>query len=243
MNEAERAYNTPDFVLKMPDLSRLGDTMPIHVGAQAPEFQAQTLDGQVVRLEELTNKGHVVLMMGSLTSPMCAIQLPAMNRLAKEYSGKRIAFYLVYTKESHPGERYRHHESMEQKIAHARDLQRLEHVQFPILVDSLDGQVHRSFGPWPTSLFVVHRDGRLVFRSTIAEPVEIELYLKGLVESDRLAEEHPDRVPHTSYTEWIIEHEVDEGEHHRVYERAGPKAFEDFWKLYPGLRGKWPGPA
>jgi hypothetical protein len=236
-----RAYNTPDFSLDIPRGTHLGDTLPAKVGAPAREFEAARLDGTVFRLAEERGRRHVVLMMGSITSPMCAIAIPALNRLHADLGERGVAFYLVYTRESHPGERYPHHTSLAQKTAHARDLQRLEDVRFPILVDSLDGAIHCAYGLWPTSLFVVHRDGRLVYRSTIANPPELAQYLAQLLAEDALAAK-PEVAPHVSYTECVVAHDVDEGAHYRVYERAGPKAFGDYWRTFPALRDRWPRP-
>jgi hypothetical protein len=239
MDERERSYNTPDFKIKLPESDRLGETIPVRVGAMAPEFEAPILDGPVVRLGDLRAQGHVVLMMGSITSPMCAIAVPGMNRLHSKLSGKGVSIYLIYVKESHPGEHYPHHTSLEQKTEHARQLRRLENIEFPILVDSLDGAIHRSYGPWPTSIFVINRDGRLFFRSTITDPHEVELYLEELVQSDAITQ-NPDRVPHLSYSERLIEHDPDREIHRRVYDRAGPKAYEDVWNAFPTMRGRWP---
>ena len=238
-DDQARAYNTPEFSLKLPDVSRLGETLPARVGEPAPDFTALTLDGQTLGLRDVLATHHLVLMTGSITSPMCAINVPAMNRLHADYRDAGVAFCLLYTKESHPGERYPHHTSLEQKLAHARDLQRLEGVAFPILVDDLDGAIHRRYGPWPTALFVVHRDGRLVYRSTIADPRDLRLYLEDLVAADPLAA-NPERVPHITYSERIVEHAPDEAAHYRVYERAGAKAFEDYWQAFPALRDRWP---
>src|SRR2546421_11453565 len=82
MDDQARAYNTPDFALKMPDVSRLGETMPVRVGEMAPEFEVSTLDGQTFRLQDLRGGRHVVLMTGSITSPMCAFHVPALNGLS-----------------------------------------------------------------------------------------------------------------------------------------------------------------
>jgi hypothetical protein len=239
VDEAATGYNNPDFYVRVPDLSQIGDTMPLRVGSPAPDFEAQLLDGGTYRLADARDKRHVVLMMGAVTSPMCAIQIPSMNELSREYAHS-VDFLLVYVKESHPGEHYPHHTSMDQKLAHARDLKSVEGPAFPILVDTLDGRIHRSYGAWPTSLFVIHHNGRLVYRSTIADPSNLRAYLTELDEWDKLHEENPGHLPHTSYTEFLVEHRVNEPVHHRVYERAGPKAFEDFWRVYPNLRDKWP---
>jgi carbon monoxide dehydrogenase subunit G/peroxiredoxin len=239
MNDEARAYNTPGFSLKLPDIQRLGDTLPARTGAPAPDFEAPTVDGREVRLKDLIGHRHVVLMTGSITSPMCAIAVPAMNRLHAQFDPRGVDFYLLYTKESHPGENYPHHASLEQKFAHALDLRRLENVQFPILVDGIEGRIHRKYGPWPTAAFVIRRDGRLVYRSTIVNPTELECYLEELLASDAL-DADPDRIPHIGYSEQIVEHPADQATHRRVYERAGPKAFEDYWKVFPALRNRWP---
>lgn len=244
MTEQEAAYNDPDFYVRTsPDLTRLGETLAAKVGAAAPEFEVNLLDGGTFRLADARDQRHVVLMMGAITSPMTAIQLPAMNALWTEFGPRGVDFYLVYVKESHPGENFPHHTSMDQKMAYARQLQELEKPAFPILVDSLDGHIHRSYGQWPTSLFVVHKDGRLVFRSTICQPVQLRTYLQELLEWEELSRAHPDHVSHTGYTEFVVEHDVNEAEHYRVYRRAGAKAFEDFWKVYPNQRDKWPKPS
>ena len=239
MADQTSQYNSPDFKIKLPEADQLGETIPVRVGAMAPDFEATDLEGKAIRLRELRAKGHVVLMMGSITSPMCAIAIPGMNRLHAELGTKGVGIYLVYVKESHPGENFPHHTSFEQKVKHAQQLKSLERVEFPIIVDNLEGSIHRSYGPWPTSVFVIHRDGRLFFRSTIADTREVGEYLKDLLEADKLSV-NPDRVPHLSYSERLIEHDPDQEIHRRVYSRAGQKAFEDFWKLFPALRGRWP---
>lgn len=239
MAEQTQPYNTPNFSIKLPDSTRLGETIPIRVGETAPDFEAQVLDGETVQLRDLRIQGHVVLMMGSITSPMCAAVIPEMNHIYADFCEQAINIYLLYVKESHPGENYRHHTSMDQKLQHARDLREAENVKFPILVDSLEGTIHRSYGPWPTSLFVIHRDGRLAYRSTIADPPDLRQYLKELFASDHLSAD-PERVPHLSYSERLIEHEPDQAIHRKVYDRAGPQAFEDYWRQFPSQRGRWP---
>lgn len=238
MNEDERAYNSPDFVFSTEPVDSPGETLPARVGKAAPDFEASILDGSAVRLSDLRGKRHVVLMAGAVSSPMCAFEIPAVNRLHDEFESQRVSFFLLYTRESHPAERYPHHTSREQKLSHARDLRRLEGVRFPILVDDLTGTIHRSYGPWPNALFVIHKDGRLVYRTNMANARALRQYLEELLAADRLAVEG--RVLHTEYLERLVGHEADQATHRRVYERAGPKAFEDFWKRRPDLRGRWP---
>lgn len=237
MNEQERAYNLEEFATGA-NSTNPGESMPAKVGAAAPEFAATTLDGTVVSLSEFRGRKHVVMMTGAITSPMCAFEVPAINRLQHECAGKPIAFFLLYTRESHPAESYGAHTSFEQKLAYARDLQQLEDIRFPILVDHLDGRIHRAYGLWPNALFVIHKDGRLILRSNMANHAELRQFLEDIVAAEKAAAEG--RVLHLQYSERVIAHEADQATHRRVYQRAGPKAFEDYWAKRPQNRNRWP---
>lgn len=237
MNDEERAYNLEPFAAS-PAVVNPGETMAAKVGIMAPDFEAPVLDGTVLRLSDFRGQRHVVMMTGAVTSPMCAFEIPALNQLHREFEGKGVSFFLLYTRESHPAENYPSHGSWEQKAAHARDLQRLENVQVPIIVDSLDGKIHRSYGLWPNALFVIHKDGRLIFRSNMVNHRELREFLEELIAADYASAEG--RVLHLQYSERVIAHEADQATHRRVYERAGPKAFEDYWKRRPQHRNRWP---
>ena len=212
--------------------------MVAKVGLPAPDFSAPTVDGTMVHLSDLRGKRHVVIITGAVTSPMCAFEVPAFNGLHQEFVSRDVSFFLLYTRESHPAENYPSHDSWEQKLSYARDLQRLENVQFPIIVDSLDGKIHRSYGIWPNALFVVHKDGRLIFRSNMANHSELRQFLDDLMAADCAAAEG--HVLHLQYSERVMLHEADQATHRRVYERAGPKAFEDYWAKRPQNRNRWP---
>ena len=237
MNDAERAYNLETFAAS-PTPTNPGETMSAKVGAMAPDFTAPTLDGAVVSLSDFRSRRHVVMMTGAVTSPMCAFEIPAFNQLRHEFEIQGVSFFLLYTRESHPAERYPAHSSWEQKLSYARDLQRLENVQFPIIIDGLDGKIHRCYGDWPNALFVIHKDGRLIFRSNMANHRELRQVLEDLLAADRAAAEG--RILHLQYSERVIAHEADQATHRRVYERAGPKAFEDYWARRPQQRNRWP---
>jgi len=237
MNQQERAYNLAEFAAGA-NVINPGETMPAQVGAAAPEFEAQTLDGTILRLSQFRGSKHVVMMTGAVTSPMCAFEVPALNALQAEFADKNFVFLLLYTRESHPAENYRAHESFEQKLSYARELQRLENIRLPIIVDHLDGRIHRAYGVWPNALFVIHKDGRLVFRSNMANDRALRQFLEDTVAADRAVA--AGRVVHLQYSERVVAHEADQATHRRVYERAGPKAFEDYWAKRPQHRNRWP---
>jgi peroxiredoxin len=238
MNDEERHYNLTEFAAAAPTSTNPGESMAAKVGVAAPDFEARNLDGTVVRLSDFRAKRHVVMMTGAVTSPMCAFEVPALNQLHQEFTDLSVSFFLLYTRESHPAENYSSHSSWDQKLSYARDLQRLENVQFPIIVDDLDGKIHRSYGTWPNALFVIHKDGRLVFRSNMANHAELRQFLDDSIAADQAAAEG--RVLHLQYSERVIPLEADQATHRRVYERAGPKAFEDYWARRPQHRNRWP---
>src|ERR1044071_2930065 len=157
MTDEERAYNAEEFSAAAATIHP-GETLAARVGLAAPEFEAGTTDGSKVRLADFRDRRHVVVMTGAVTSPMCAFEVPDFNRLHNEFDAAGVSFFLLYTRESHPAENYPAHRSFEQKLAYAADLQRLENVQFPILVDHLDGRIHRAYRGWPKSVFVIYKD-------------------------------------------------------------------------------------
>ena len=238
MNDPERAYNLEEFSAAPSPPANPGETMAAKVGLAAPEFEARTLNGETVRLSDFRGRRHVVLMTGAMTSPMCAFEVPPFNRLQVEFDPHGFSFFLLYTRESHPAENYAAHQLFEQKLAYARDLKRLENVQFPILVDHLDGRIHRAYGLWPNALFVIHKDGRLIFRSNMANHRELRQFLDDLILAEKAAAQGC--VLHQQYSERVVAHEADQATHRHIYERAGPKAFEDYWAKRPQNRNRWP---
>jgi len=238
MTDEERDYNSAEFAAAASAQINPGESLPAQVGLAAPEFEASTLEGEIVRLSDYRARRHVVIMTGAVTSPMCAFEAPALHQLQQEFDARSVSFFLLYTRESHPAENYSAHRSFEQKLAYARDLQRLEEIRVPILVDHLDGRIHRAYGVWPNALFVIHKDGRLIFRSNMANHRELRQFLDDLMAAEAAAA--AGKVLHLQYSERVVLHEADQATHRRVYERAGRKAFEDYWAKRPQNRNRWP---
>jgi peroxiredoxin len=237
MTDEERDYNSEDFTVAPAPTTNPGETMPVKVGVAAPDFESATLDGKPFRLSDYRGRRHVVIMTGAVTSPMCAFEVPAFNRMQQEFDARGVSFFLLYTRESHPAENYAAHKSFEQKLSYARELQRFEDVRVPIIVDHLDGRIHRAYGAWPNALFVVHKDGRLIFRSNMASDRELRQFLDDLLAAEKAAADG--QVTHLQYSERVLPHVADQATHRRVYERAGP-AFEDYWAKRPHHRNRWP---
>jgi alkyl hydroperoxide reductase subunit AhpC len=223
-------YNNPDFVRPDPGdpvvaLGRVDINPGLRVGMPAPDFDLTSVDGGRVRLSDVLKDRHAVLVFGAITSPVTATNLPDLNRMWEYFSWRGVQFLFVYVKEPHPGDAYPHHTSLEQKTRVARELQQLEEIRFPVLVDELDGQVHRAYGARPNPIFVVSRNGRLVYRAGHAEPAPLREYLEHLLLWDQVNEQ---QLPtHNMYMEQIRFIIPDGPLHKKIVKRAGPKAVRE----------------
>jgi len=149
-----------------------------------------------------------------------------MNALADRFSGQDVGSFFLYTHEAHPGEFYPHHTSMDQKLAHARDLRDVLKVERPIFVDTLEGTCHRAFGSMPNMTWIFTRSGIPIYKSnwTDVHSVENALIYFLSVSGRRRAQErltpfHVERLDYrTNDTEAF----------YAGLERSGPKAVREF---------------
>jgi len=226
----EADYNNADF--RRPDsgdpvraLERVDIQPSLRVGMAAPDFDLASVAGSRVQLSEVLRERHAVLVFGAITSPVTATNLPELNHTWEYFKWRGVQFLFVYVREPHPGEAYPHHASMDQKVAVAEELQRLDDIRFPVLVDDLDGSVHRAYGARPNPVFVVHRNGRLVYRAGHAEPAPLREYLEHLLLWDQVQAQN---LPtHNMYLEQIRFIIPDGPLHKKIVRRAGPKAVRD----------------
>jgi hypothetical protein len=78
----------------------------------------------------------------------------------------------------------------------------------------------------------------LIFRSNMANHRELREFLNDLLDAESARAQG--KVTHPQYSERVLPHEADRATHHRVYQRAGVKAFEDYWAKRPQHRNRWP---
>jgi len=86
--------------------------------------------------------------------------------MAAKYADHGVSFVFVYTREAHPGERYPHLTSIEQKLQHARDMVERDSFDRPMLVDDLDGTLHHAYGRLPNMTYVIGGGGRVLYRAS-----------------------------------------------------------------------------
>lgn len=148
-------------------------------------------------------------------------------KLQEKYLSKGFEFFILYVREAHPGENFSHHISFEQKLAHARKLRDLEKVQIPILVDDLQGTAHKAYGLLQNMVYLIDREGVVVYKSDWTDADEMEGMCESLVRLDDMkARSVPIiRKGVSERLHWIP---MDPEHRERIYRRSGEKAIKDY---------------
>ncbi|AOW93730.1 hypothetical protein BFN03_16665 [Rhodococcus sp. WMMA185] len=145
------------------------------IGELAPDFHVTDIEGVEVALSDYRGR-YVVLETGCATCPMFGSGITTMNALA--YRFPDVAFLVLYVREAHPGQNCRPHRSLADKTAAATLLRREEREGRRILIDNLDGQVHRAYGGMPNMVYVINPQGDVVFRSVWNDPEAVDEALR-----------------------------------------------------------------
>lgn len=195
-------------------------------GDKAPDFKARTLDGDEVRLRDFRDDKNVVLTFGSSTCPFTAASIGGLNDLYDDFQDEDVEFLFVYIREAHPGEKRPAHGSWEDKVAAAEEFREEEDVEIPIIVDDLNGRIHKKYGKLPNPTYIIDKTGRVAFRSLWTRPTVIAKALDELIEKqEERGEEHfvvfggEDTKPPLTYAMLHT---------HRALERGGDQAIQDF---------------
>ena len=163
-----------------------------------------------------------------------------MERVYQDYRGKGFEFFLIYTREAHPGETVPAHRSFEEKFANARRARDEEKKTMPILVDTLDGVVHQAYGASDSRnstcprLQIIDKEGRIVFKSSWADAKELRYALEELMEREtRLAQGYDLKEGRVQKIQFPLR---DLPERQRVMGRAGEKSIEDWEVVYGKIK-------
>jgi len=160
-----------------------------------------------------------------------------MEQLYKDYRTRGFEFFLVYTREAHPGEKVPAHSSLDEKIQNACRLRDEEKLTVPILVDSMDGAVHQLYGASDLTnstcprLHVIDKDGRVIFKATWTDARELRLVIEDLIEREaRVAEGYRLKEGTVEKIQFPLR---DLPERKRVLGRAGEGSITD-WEVVHG---------
>jgi hypothetical protein len=84
----------------------------------------------------------------------------------------------IYTREAHPGENVPCHDSFERKLACAKLLAEEAGIRRDILVDDLEGTVHRAYGLMPNMTWVIGRGRRVAYKANWTSATNVEAFLR-----------------------------------------------------------------
>ena len=230
-------YNKFTTNLLFRDLSfRQGAAAP---GDQVPAFELITTRGERLVNDDLFGDKPVLFVFGSMTCPMTASSAPSVQELYEEF-GDRVDFIMMYVREAHPGENYSQAESMDDKISAAKALQEFYGIDWTVVADTLDGDLHRALDPKPNAAYLVSGNGEILFRSLWAADYDaLHLALEDAADRKTLRRTQSTRLfgPVMRAMGTVRE----------TMRRGGPQAERDLWRAaFPmalaGLVATWFGP-
>ncbi len=150
------------------------------INTLAPDFELPEVgEKRQVRLSDFRGKTPVVLVFGSYSCPNFRSSSEALKALFQHY-GQQVPFFLVYIREAHAAGQWESTRNvregitvapaltMEEKEDHAAVCTRKLHLEFPALVDRMDGSVEAAYAAWPSRAFVIGRDGRVRYSTRLS---------------------------------------------------------------------------
>lgn len=136
------------------------------VGNKAPDFPLTTTDGETKRLLDFSSD-FLVLEMGSITCPLFQSRRGIMEPLSRQ-SG--ISSAVLYVREAHPGADIQSHKSFDEKKACASRLKIEDGETRTVFIDGLEGLAHSAYGSMPNAVFIINKNGCVVYRSDWNNP-------------------------------------------------------------------------
>jgi hypothetical protein len=108
--------------------------------------------------------------------------VPAIEKVVLKYDDVEV--WHMYVREPHPQERkfkkYFPHKSYEDKIAYAKELRELFDIQSPIVLDGLDETVHLRYGNMPNAVYIVNKEGRIIYKANWTDSPVVDQILEQL---------------------------------------------------------------
>lgn len=210
------------------------------VGGEAPDFVLPSLDGGFVRLSRFRGKANVVLVFGSFTCGSTVTQLragrPTLGALHRRFKRRGCEFFLVYSVEMHPGEFVPRPSTFEERVDHALRLKKEEKVPFPIIVDGLGNEVRKLYHALTNPVFVIDRDGILVYKSSWTWAPDLEQALNELLAWEKAKAKN--QMVRMCYSEKLVGLTRNVKISAQVHKRAGPEAVKIFKALIVKQNGK-----
>jgi tetratricopeptide (TPR) repeat protein len=171
-------------------------------GDPAPDFTVTKMGSEEkVTLAQLRNERPVLLVFGSYTCPNFRGAADALNKLYPEFK-ERLPFYLIYIREAHSTTDWASTRNqregivlppaanMNERQGHATMCVRKLHIEFPALLDSMNGAAEKAYAAWPSKAYLVDKRGKILFRTALGEQ---DFHPEGLEAALRKASTNSDK--------------------------------------------------
>ena len=146
--------------------------------------------------------------------------------MARRYADRAVRSVFLYTREAHPGEDYRHHATMDEKRHHARAFKEHNDIRRRILVDDVEGTVHRAYGMLPNMTWIIGSGGVVYYRAAWTDVHD----LKGALDETLDGLERRGSEPLAPFVSEKLAWRVRDMEaFRRQLAVAGPQAVSDFF--------------
>jgi tetratricopeptide (TPR) repeat protein len=150
-------------------------------GEAAPDFTVAKMGTEEkTTLAQLRGEGPVLLVFGSYTCPNFRGAADTLNKLYPEYKD-RLPFYLIYIREAHSTTDWASTRNQREGIVlppatnmneredHATMCVRKLHIEFPTLLDSMNGAAEKAYAAWPSKAYLIDQRGRIAFSTALDE--------------------------------------------------------------------------
>lgn len=118
-------------------------------------------------------------------------QVASVEQLKDKYGKKGVEFVVVYVRDPHPGEpafrQYVQPQTLEQRRQYAQELVQSRHMAATVVVDTMDDAVSQLFGSLPNMVYVIDRDGTIVYKATWTMAEKIDRVLDALTANAQAA--------------------------------------------------------
>ena len=197
----------------------------LRAGDRIPDAALLTPEGVAVSLRELGAGRPIVLVTGSTSCPLTVSSLPDLNRLEERY-GDRVQFLLLQVRQAHPGAELSQPRTQQEKLDHAQLMRDVLGVRWPVLVDDIDGSLHRMLDTMPNSLHIVAASGEILYRTLAAGDAGVEDAIASVAAGDR---------PRKEQSQSMLPMLESAGFIHDTLVRAGKGAYTDVIKSAPPM--------
>jgi hypothetical protein len=149
-----------------------------------------------------------------------------MEDMARRYADQAVRSVFIYSREAHPGEKYRHHGTMDEKRRGARALREELKLKRRILLDDVQGTAHHAYGLLPNMTWIIGRGGIVHYKAAWTNTQDIEDALKDIIDGLNRRVKGKLMPFYSERLSWRVR---DDDTFKSLLERVGPQAVTDFY--------------